>query len=136
MTKNTNISERISELIGFLSITPNSFAMKLGYPRSQTIYDIINGKSSPSYDFFHRLASSEYSALININYILSGKGEISSAKPEPAFVNEPYSNYNKTCKLCEEKDKRIDDLLAQIERLSLIINKLTSNDSEQKRRAG
>ena len=74
--KNTEISERISKLIEALGIKPNAFALALGYKRSQTIYDIVNGKSAPSFDFFNKLAMSEYSEVLNIDWVLTGRGEI------------------------------------------------------------
>lgn len=74
--KNTEISERVFLIIQKLSLNPNSFAAGLGYTRSQTIYDIINGKSAPSYDFFRRFMLSPYSKQINIDWLLTGRGEI------------------------------------------------------------
>ena len=74
--KNTEISDRISKLIETLGIKPNAFALALGYSRSQTIYDIINGKSAPSFDFFNKLATSEYSEVVNMNWVLTGRGKI------------------------------------------------------------
>jgi hypothetical protein len=42
-----------------------------------------------------------------------------------------------SCKICEEKDKRIDDLNKQVEKLYKVIEKLTyTEDGEQKRKAG
>lgn len=72
--KNTEISARIDELICLLHTNPNKFAAALGYSRSQTIYDIINGKSAPSYDFFNRFCNSGYSVFINLNWLLTGSG--------------------------------------------------------------
>lgn len=74
MKENTEISERISQVIDFLSVNKNKFASALGYERSQTIYDVINGKSSPSFDFFNRFFNSEYSEHINPEWLLTGKG--------------------------------------------------------------
>lgn len=74
--KNTEISERISKLIDSLGVKPNAFAVALGYNRSQTIYDILNGKSAPSFDFFNKLALSEYSEIINMDWVLTGRGKI------------------------------------------------------------
>lgn len=51
MKENTDISERISQMLDYLDVTRNVFAKSLGYNRSQSIYDIINGKSKPSFDF-------------------------------------------------------------------------------------
>jgi len=74
--KNTEISERITLIIRSLSLTPNAFASALGYQRSQTIYDIINGKSAPSYDFFRRFMLSPYSRQVNIDWLLTGRGKM------------------------------------------------------------
>ena len=90
--KNTEISERISKLIEALGIKPNAFALALGYNRSQTIYDIVNGKSAPSFDFFNKLAMSEYSEVLNIDWVLTGRGNIFATKT-PEKVR--YSNPNK-----------------------------------------
>lgn len=72
--KNTEISARIDELISILHTNPNKFANALGYSRAQTIYDILAGKSAPSYDFFKRFVTSGYSAFINIRWLLTGEG--------------------------------------------------------------
>ncbi len=58
MSKNTDISERLSQLIDYLNVSKNEFAKKLGYNRSQTIYDIINRKAKPSFDFFNKFFNS------------------------------------------------------------------------------
>lgn len=84
--ENTEISERISKLIEALGIKPNAFALALGYNRSQTIYDIVKGKSAPSFDFFNKLAMSEYSEILNMDWVLTGRGEILLSKtPEKPY---------------------------------------------------
>ena len=101
--KNTEISERISQVIKYLSVTPNKFAIVLGYKRTQSIYDILDGKSAPSFDFFKKLFNSEYSALINPFWIFTGRGELSvgvnNMRNEYAIIN--------SCLLCSEKDQTI-----------------------------
>lgn len=72
--KNAEISARIDEVICLLHTNPNKFANALGYGRSQTIYDILNGKSAPSYDFFKRFCNSGYSVFINLRWLLTGEG--------------------------------------------------------------
>lgn len=89
MEKNTDISERILFVIENQAIKPNLFAKKLGYERSQTIYDILNCKSAPSFDFFKRFVDSEYSEIFNIEWLISGKGKpfkIVPAKMSPHSV--------------------------------------------------
>lgn len=72
--KNAEISARVDELICILHTNPNKFANALGYNRAQTIYDILDGKSAPSYDFFKRFTMSGYSVFINLRWLLTGKG--------------------------------------------------------------
>ncbi|MBI9061806.1 MAG: helix-turn-helix transcriptional regulator [Marinilabiliaceae bacterium] len=74
--ENTEISARVTQVIEYLKITKSDFAKKLNYSRAQSIYDIINGKSAPSYDFFNRLFNTEYSALIDATWLITGKGEM------------------------------------------------------------
>ena len=74
--KNTDISARIAEILDYINESKNSFALKLGYERAQTVYDIINGKSAPSYDFFKKFQLSEYSDIINIDWLLIGRGSM------------------------------------------------------------
>jgi transcriptional regulator with XRE-family HTH domain len=72
----SEISERVHLVIDRLSTNRNTFAADLGYAKSQTIYDITDGKSAPSYDFFRRFMLSEYSEIVNINWLLTGRGKM------------------------------------------------------------
>lgn len=74
--KNTEIPARLAEIIENAGLTANSFAAKLDYPRSQTVYDILNGKSAPSCDFFRRFLLSEFSETYNIDWLITGRGEM------------------------------------------------------------
>lgn len=76
---NTEISERISQIIDYLGLNVNSFAKKLGYERSQVIYDIIKGKAKPSYDFFNRFLNTEYSDIVLLEWLITGKGDMLKA---------------------------------------------------------
>lgn len=81
--KNTDISARIAEILDCINETKNAFAIKLGYERAQTVYDIINGKSAPSYDFFKKFQLSEYSEIINIDWLLTGRGTMLKSEEVP-----------------------------------------------------
>lgn len=98
MKKNAEISARITEIIEYLKVTANNFSKHLGYERAQTVYDILSGKSAPSYDFFNRFANSEYSAIISAEWLLSGNGEMLKSKPsylkEKDIVKEERAQYN------------------------------------------
>lgn len=97
MQKNTEISERIIKLIDSLGVSKNEFAKSLNYKRSQSVYDICNGKSAPSFDFFNRLYNSEYSESFSHMWLFTGKGEmIGGIKHEAIPLNEaaePNNNY-------------------------------------------
>ena len=76
MKINTTISERIAQMIEYLNVSTNDFAKKIGYNRSQAVYDVINGKSKPSFDFFEKLYNSEYSATFNSEWLIKGDGDM------------------------------------------------------------
>lgn len=122
MDKNTTISERITQVIDYLGVNPNVFAKKLGYGRSQALYDIINSKSKPSFDFFDKFCNSEYSEMINLNWLVTGKGEME---------NNPTDNYKKqldtTTELNEPESflqKRVKALEISIDLMSQEIQRL------------
>lgn len=78
--KLAEISARITKVIDYLGETPNSFATKMGYQRAQTIYDIQKMKSAPSFDFFNRFSIAGYSAIINLDWLLTGNGNMLKEK--------------------------------------------------------
>ncbi len=89
--KNAEISARIMKIVEYLGETPNSFALKLGYSRAQTIYDIRDMKSAPSYDFFKRFSNAGYSAIINLDWLLTGEGEmLRNKQPSVAVPKERH----------------------------------------------
>lgn len=112
MNKNTEISERILQLIDYLGVNRNEFAKSLGYERAQGLYDMTNGKAKPSFDFFQRFANSEYSENININWLLTGNEEMIKKKEGPVPVID--DNYKE---LAEARREIIELLKAQIKEL-------------------
>lgn len=74
--KIAGISARIDTIIECCATVPFNFAKILGYSRAQTVYDILNKKCAPSYDFFNRFTDSEYSVIINLRWLLNGEGEM------------------------------------------------------------
>ncbi len=103
--KNAEISARVDSLIKDAGETANSFAKTLGYPRAQTIYDIVNGKAAPSYDFFNKFALSEFSAKYNLHWLLTGQGDM-NRKEQP--TQEP------TQIVAHERDPRDVELIATL----------------------
>lgn len=89
----TDISERIITALDYLNVTPNKFGEILGYERSQTVYDIINRKSKPSFDFFCKYINSDISEIINIEWLITGKGEMKKESGhDPGNGDEYYQN--------------------------------------------
>lgn len=86
--ENADISARLTDVLNYLSVTKNAFALKIGYERAQTVYDIINGKSAPSYDFFRRFQISEYSEIINIDWLLTGRGSMLKTDTTPLMGDQ------------------------------------------------
>lgn len=130
MKENTEISERISRMIELLESNPNSFAKILGYPRAQTVYDIVNGKSAPSYDFFRRFQISEYSDIINIDWLLTGRGEMlktPNLEDKNTHLNT-HPNTHLSHKNKEEGQCNID--LGICETPTELANKFLNNESE------
>ena len=78
--KNTDFVERLTDIIEFFNITTNSFANKLGYKRSQSLYDILNRKSKPSFDFFYKFLVSEFSETISVEWLIAGIGSMKKNK--------------------------------------------------------
>lgn len=76
MQENTDISSRLQKMLDYIGLNAPEFAKKLDYNRPQTIYDILSGKAKPSFDFFHKLANSEYSDLFDFKWVIDGKGEM------------------------------------------------------------
>ena len=115
MKENTEISARILQIIENQGITPNLFAKKLGYERSQTVYDVINGKSAPSFDFFRRFEVSEFSESIDISWLLTGNGQMlklnaisTHAQPEKTIsestdLRNKYTNNSEISKIYKPK---------------------------------
>jgi len=122
--KNSDISERIRQIIDYYNLTPNSFAKKLGYNRSQVIYDILNRKAKPSYDFFLRLLNTDIS--VNNHWLITGIGSMlpnsdGSNDAKPAQV---VPVVEQSCAQCAIKDKLIESQQATIEAQRETINLL------------
>lgn len=82
-------------------ITIAKFSQNLGYERSQTIHDIVNAKSNPSYDFFYKFVKSEFSAIYNLYWLITGEG---SMYRSPAVMNEaPPPDRDEIIQLLREK---------------------------------
>ncbi len=126
----SDISERVKQTIDYLRVTPNQFAKILGYERSQTIYDILNGKSSPSHDFFSKFINTAYSEIISPEWLIAAQGSMikgEEKRPTAGEPSEPYGNKGKPypvkngpadppvpCAECIHKDNLIKELRRNI----------------------
>lgn len=113
LTKMTKISDRVKIIIENEKVTINKFSQNLGYDRSQTIHDIINSKSNPSYDFFYKFAKSEYSEVYDLYWLITGEGSMHKADTTVMSGTAPPDR-DEIIQLLREKvadQQRIIDLL-------------------------
>lgn len=127
MKNNTEISGRITELIDFIGVSKNDFAKHLGYSRSQTIYDIVKGKAKPSFDFFQKLLNSEYSEKFNLEYIITGRGSLTTKNDNNHL---PVKNSNS---LNNSKEESNFNLLPIEEKLNVLFHSLNKELHEIKK---
>lgn len=122
---NTEISARVAEMIKFLHETPNSFAKELGYKRAQTIYDIISGKSAPSYDFFNKVAIAEISASVNLKWLITGIGCIcDNVNDETMDAAAPHTDI---------VDKLLGTIKEQAEEIGSLRERISQFEREKKK---
>lgn len=112
MKNNPEISERITEIIEKLGLNTNAFAKKLGYDRSQVIYDILKGKSQPSFDFFFRFLNSEFSELFSVEWIITGKER---PRKNDTQTNTPSRSHNMSAALEMIRDLSAENALLKKE---------------------
>lgn len=111
----TKISDRVKMIIENEKVTINKFSQNLGYDRSQTIHDIINSKSNPSYDFFYKFAKSEYSEIYDLYWLITGEGSMHKADTAVMSGTAPPDR-DKYVQLLESKiedQQKIIDLLEE-----------------------
>ncbi len=120
MNTETTIAERIVLITQELQLSINEFALKLGYNRSQILYDVINGKSKPSFQFFEKLSQSEFSELFSYEWIITGHGHMlkSGMEIKNSLLEYEYT----TCKnLCETQKDFIKLQKKEIYRLEKLV---------------
>lgn len=113
-------------MIEVLDSNPNSFAKALGYNRAQTIYDIVNGKSAPSYDFFKRFQISEYSDIISLDWLLTGRGD--KLKSKDINYKNGKVNSKVNSKVSSFNDINIDQALSKVDHVDIKFPDLLDNE--------
>lgn len=133
------IIERLAEYIDKKSISYNAFDISIdasnGYIGKQ-----IKNKASIGGDVIEKIAY-KYTDL-SLDWLITGKGEMirgkSNYNSDFNIASEPTQDYK--CKLCEEKEKRIDALERIIRTQGTLIDTLQeksgSSNGGQKRKAG
>jgi hypothetical protein len=91
----TAIHERITELLTFLHITPYQFAKVLGYERKNKIYNLVQGRTAPSWEMLSDIAT--HYPHISMEWLIRGEGSL--LKPDKALMrvsikNEPGADGN------------------------------------------
>lgn len=134
MGNNSEISERLATVISSEGLTPNAFAKKLGYSRAQTIYDIINGKSAPSCEFFIRFIRSGFSAKWQIEWLINGRSSLAQATTSETTETSACSlTEGRLIQLEKENErlrKRNEELVGEVALLRHEINKKPGNPQE------
>lgn len=136
--KNTGIAERVADIIAYNNISINKFALRLGYKRAQSVYDIVNGKVLPSFDFLFKFTTSELSRNINIRWLISGEGEMLIG--DHTRLEEPVGKYAKNDisfnsdwrQYIESKDQKIIELAETIGQIRAELSILSATDHSQK----
>ena len=92
-----SFKDRISLIVEKEGFNGSSLSKKLGYPRSQTVYNIMVGKVFPSFDFLFRLFSAKEFDKYNPIWLITGKGLIYKSEGDQkittTIAQEPTSNY-------------------------------------------
>ena len=86
----TTLQERINELLRFLGVTPYQFAKELGYERKNKIYNLVQGKTAPSWEMLSDIAA-RYPE-VSMEWLVRGKGKLlttEKAVMEVTVKNEP-----------------------------------------------
>ncbi len=120
VAKISKISDRFSKMLEFLELRPAQFAKHLGYERAQTVYDIKNGTTNPSADFFMRFINAGYSERINIEWLIAGKGDMKATMPETQ-ESDTSVRPDILIQYLREKDDDIKNMAEEIGRLKTII---------------
>lgn len=111
----------------------NAFANRLGYERAQTVYDIVNGKSAPSYDFFKRFQLSEYSDIISIDWLLTGRGNmLRNSEHFEALTDNHPSNPDIITLLKEQVKEQQTKITEQAIEIGMLRERLKLMEEERK----
>ncbi|MBN2744486.1 MAG: helix-turn-helix transcriptional regulator [Marinilabiliaceae bacterium] len=125
------IAERIGELLKLYGLNKHQFANKIEVS-STIIYNIIGGrKSNPSYELINKILDAFPD--LSAEWLLRGKGDY---KIDESSERNVLSSALKPCKECEKKDKMIDRLERENDRLLKFIDKIEGDNKRKDANCG
>jgi peptidoglycan hydrolase CwlO-like protein len=135
-------NERILLIIEKEKLTVPILSKKLGYPRTQTVYNVINGKVFPSFDFLFRLFSSKMFDKYDPVWLITGKGNmlkkeeyLISDEKTVEKVQEATTNYeSKTDKMEKRVEQLLDIIIEQREEISQLKKELEKHRGQDEKR--
>jgi len=124
--------ERIKKIIEYSGLKINSFALKIGYKRGQSIYDLLAGDPKINAKFAVKVVKTY--PEINFDWILTGEGSMLKDKPDNVVVNEqlgPYEPKNENDMMLSEEIKFLKKQLEEKDKqISKLLNLLSLSNSE------
>lgn len=121
--ENTTINQRFEILSQNLAKNPSEFARKVNKP-SQTISNIVNGNSRPSFEVIEAVCVAF--PKINKEWLIMGNGEMfkddATVNSKPGdylldHLNSLERNFNRLSTQLESKDKQIEGLQRIVDHL-------------------
>lgn len=123
-------AERLEKVIKDLNLTPYGFQKKIG-AESRAIYNIVDGRNLPG-TFLLSLIKKQYQKL-NMDWLLTGKGEMWLSGDFNGTLNEEEGNYRTKYKQLQEENSKLKNQLIQIqEKYSDCLERLNKANSEER----
>ncbi len=115
-----DVISRLKQLMDYYNLNSLTLSNKLGYNSSEKISRLFrdgNAKSKPSFDILYDIANI---FEINIDWLLTGRGEMlrDERVPEPVPANNIE---DRLFAIIKEKDAKVEELSKEIGRLEQII---------------
>lgn len=98
---------RIKQYIDFKGVSVSAFEKSIGMSNASFGKSLKNGGTIGADKL--EIILNVYPDL-NLNWLITGKGEMIKTTPFINIVSEPKSDYNKECQICKAKDQTITTL--------------------------
>ena len=96
LEKKLSISQRISQIVDNEGGNLSDVSRRLGYKRSQTLTDYKDGKAKPTFEFFQNFIKSKFSEKYNIDWLITGHGEMLKSDESQLVDNSTKNALNST----------------------------------------